>query len=244
MPRLNFLFDGDLSDIDYTRPNIIHTMNQYSYCLFSLDTDFKNAILSSDILLPDGIGICFLNYFLYGKFLKKIAGADIHQHLMAQLNYNGGKCFYLGSNELTLARIQDRVAIDYPNIICETFSPPFKNSFSDDDNIGMIDKINAFSPDILWVGMTAPKQEKWVYANAAALNVKTIASIGAVFDFFAATQKRPASFWINLGLEWFIRLITEPRRLWKRYLIYGPYFIFLISKAKAALLYNKFAHSS
>lgn len=241
MRGLNFLFNGALSDIDIRKKNIICTMNQYSYCMLTKDVDFKNAILSSDVLLPDGIGICFFNFFLYGKFPQKIAGADLHQHLMEQLNQNGGKCFYLGSSEETLSKIKDRVAVEFPNISCNSFSPPFKNEFTAFDNKIMIDKINAYEPDILWVGMTAPKQEKWVYVNAPALKVKTIASIGAVFDFFATTHKRPASFWINIGLEWLIRLITEPRRLWKRYLIYGPYFFYLMTKAKAALLFNKSA---
>lgn len=244
MPQLNFLFDGNLSEIDYTKRNIIHTMNQYSYCLLNNDIEFKNAILSSDVLLPDGIGICLLNYILFGKFPRKIAGADLHQHFLERLNENSGKCFYLGASEQTLIKIKNRISVEYPNIICETYSPPFKTSFSPEDNNKMIEKINAFMPDILWVGMTAPKQEKWVYANAKDLKVKTVASIGAVFDFFADTHKRPATFWINLGLEWFIRLVNEPRRLWKRYLIYGPYFMYLITKRKFTLLFNKSAHFS
>ena len=89
----------------------------------------------------------------------------------------------------------------------------------------MIKAVNRFQPEVLFVGMTAPKQEKWSFQHKDQLNTKIICSIGAVFDFYAGTVERPSPFWINLGLEWFIRLIKEPKRMWKRYLYYGPIFI-------------------
>ena len=80
--------------------------------------------------------------------------------------------------------------------------------------------------------MTAPKQEKWVNKNKVKLKIPIIASIGAVFDFYAGNIKRPSKFWINMGLEWFIRLLQEPRRLWKRNFIATPQYIFQILKYK------------
>jgi N-acetylglucosaminyldiphosphoundecaprenol N-acetyl-beta-D-mannosaminyltransferase len=88
----------------------------------------------------------------------------------------------------------------------------------------MLEAIRKFSPDVLFVGMTAPKQEKWVEACRGSIRAGVVCSIGAVFDFYAGTVKRPSAFWIRLNLEWFIRLLNEPRRLWKRYLIYSPLF--------------------
>ena len=100
------------------------------------------------------------------------------------------------------------------------------------DNQQMITAVNAFMPDVLFVGMTAPKQEKWSFTNKAALDAKIICSIGAVFDFYAGTVVRPHPFWIKLRLEWFVRLLKEPKRMWKRYLYYGPVFIKFILKKK------------
>jgi N-acetylglucosaminyldiphosphoundecaprenol N-acetyl-beta-D-mannosaminyltransferase len=80
--------------------------------------------------------------------------------------------------------------------------------------------------------MTAPKQEKWAHQNRAQLNTKMICCIGAVFDFYACTTKRPSKVWINLGFEWLGRLISEPKRLWKRYLYFGPIFLWHITKTK------------
>ncbi len=96
----------------------------------------------------------------------------------------------------------------------------------------MVNAVNDFQPDVLFVGMTAPKQEKWVYKHKDRLDAKIICAIGAVFDFYAGTVDRPQQFWINLGLEWFIRLYKEPKRMWKRYLYYGPVFVFHILKER------------
>jgi N-acetylglucosaminyldiphosphoundecaprenol N-acetyl-beta-D-mannosaminyltransferase len=94
----------------------------------------------------------------------------------------------------------------------------------------MIAAVNEVKPDVLFVGMTAPKQEKWGHANKKKLDAKTICAIGAVFDFYAGTVERPSQFWINLQLEWFIRLVKEPKRMWRRYLYYGPFFLYLLLK--------------
>lgn len=81
-----------------------------------------------------------------------------------------------------------------------------------------------FHPKFLFIGMTAPKQEKWAYANKEFLEAPIICSIGAVFDFYAGTVKRPGKAWINWGLEWLVRFAKEPRRMWVRYGYYGPVF--------------------
>ncbi len=99
----------------------------------------------------------------------------------------------------------------------------------------MLNAINTFSPDVVFVGMTAPKQEKWVYQNFQRMNTRIICSIGAVFDFYAGSVNRPSAFWINLKLEWFIRLLKAPKRLWKRYLVYSPLFFVDLILFKAGI---------
>ena len=96
----------------------------------------------------------------------------------------------------------------------------------------MIDAVNEFKPDVLFVGMTAPKQEVWTYLNKDRLNAGAICAIGAVFDFYAGTISRPSVFWQYLGLEWFGRLLREPKRMYKRYLICGPLFLLMLLKTK------------
>jgi N-acetylglucosaminyldiphosphoundecaprenol N-acetyl-beta-D-mannosaminyltransferase len=226
------IYNGDLNQLAVTDKTLINTINQYSFCIAEQDSAFKAALQGSDILLPDGMAIVAAVRLLTGQKIKKIAGADIHLHLLQELNQKEGSCFYLGSSENTLRKIRERLAIEFPNIKVGTFSPAYTPEFSLDENKEMVDAVNAFQPDVLFIGMTAPKQEKWAHVHKEQLGAKIICSIGAVFDFYAGTVTRPHRFWISLRLEWFIRLVKEPRRMWKRYLYYGPVFIGLILKEK------------
>lgn len=229
---LNYsIYSDDLKRISLDDKFVISTLNPYSFLVAEKDEKFKQALHESDILLPDGQGIVWAEKFLYGKTIKKIAGYDLFDYLIKQLNVNSGKCFFLGSTDSTLLKIKNKIKLEFPRIIVESYSPPFKDKFNEEDNSIMIEKINKFKPDVLFVGMTAPKQEKWVYENKERLSVPIIASIGAVFDFYAGNVKRPSQFWINLGLEWLIRFLQEPRRLFKRNM-YSIVFIFKILKAK------------
>jgi N-acetylglucosaminyldiphosphoundecaprenol N-acetyl-beta-D-mannosaminyltransferase len=222
----------NLGDLKFDSKCIINTVNQYSYVIAQKDPAFKSALMHSDILLPDGIGIVAAVKLINNENIKKIAGADVHQHFLNKLNEEGGSCFYLGSSEKTLAHIKKKINDDYPSIRVGSYSPPFKKIFSKEENDVMINVVNEFKPDVLFVGMTAPKQEVWSHVNKELLNVATICSIGAVFDFFAGTVERPSKFWRDIGLEWFIRLVREPRRMYKRYVVYGPLFIIMLLRVK------------
>lgn len=224
------VFSEELSDINIKERHIINTINPHSYCVAMQDSEFKSALLNSDILLPDGIGIVVATRILFKKTIKKIAGDDLHSYLLEKANTDKLKVFYLGSSQHTLDHIHKRLAKEYPFVEASFFSPPYKEKFSNEDNIIMQDKINVFKPDILFVGMTAPKQEKWVQANKSKLNTTVICSIGAVFDFYAGTMRRPPKWMIILGLEWLGRLLKEPKRMWERNFHSTPKFLFDIFK--------------
>ncbi|MDA3779580.1 MAG: WecB/TagA/CpsF family glycosyltransferase [Bacteroidales bacterium] len=226
------IFEGELKDLDIDSKKVINTINAYSYVLAKKDREFRNSLQKSDILLPDGFPIVAAISLLSNIKISKIAGEDVFFHLLNQLNQKAGKVFFLGSSGETLAKIYSRLSAESPNVKAYFFSPPFKVEFTANENREMIEAVNKIKPDVLFVGMTAPKQEKWVYANKTELNTKIICSIGAVFDFYAETVKRPSKFWINLRLEWFIRLINEPERLWKRYLLYSPQFFIDVINSK------------
>ncbi|MFV5693014.1 WecB/TagA/CpsF family glycosyltransferase [Flavobacterium sp. LT1R49] len=237
IPLLNYaVYNGNLSEAVLSDKTLINTINQYSFCMALQDAEFKQALEQSDILLPDGMAIVAAMRLLKAGKINKIAGADIHLHLLKDLNEKGGSCFYLGSSENTLLKIKERLSIEFPNVRVQTYSPPFKTKFSAQENQEMIASINTFVPDVVFVGMTAPKQEKWAFQHKALLHTQTICTIGAVFDFYAGTVSRPSSFWINLRLEWFIRLVKEPKRMWKRYLYYGPVFIAYVFRTKMGLV--------
>lgn len=212
---------------------VINTINAYSWVMTNTNPTFKEALRTSDVLLPDGVGVVIAARLLAGAQIHKIAGADLHRLLLELLERKGGRCFYLGAAETTLEKIKRRLSVEYPSIKVGTFSPPYKAEFSEEDNREMIARIQAFAPDVVFVGMTAPKQETWIYRNHASIDTSVICGIGAVFDFYAGTKKRPPRWMIRLGLEWFGRLISEPRRMWKRYIVYNCVFLYDIFRRYA-----------
>ena len=222
------LYNFPLSRLEPGKKLLINTLNAYSFKLVQNDENFLIALRGSDILLPDGISIVLAALLLYRQRLKKIAGADLFFYEMERINQAGGKCFFLGSSEETLKLIRDNAANEYPGLKIYTYSPPYKPEFSKEDNKAMIEAVNAVSPDVLFVGMTAPKQEKWAYNNFSDLRAGHVCCIGAVFDFYAGTFRRAPAWMIFIGLEWFYRLIMEPRRMWRRYLIGNITFVYLI----------------
>ena len=141
------------------------------------------------------------------------------------------KVMFMGSSQKVLDLIVKRAAEVYPHLKVVTYSPPYKPEFSDEDNKAIIDAINAANPDLLWIGMTAPKQEKWTYSHWEELNIHChVGTIGAVFDFFAGTVERAPIWWQEHGLEWLYRLIKEPKRMWRRYIIGNALFLWNMVK--------------
>jgi N-acetylglucosaminyldiphosphoundecaprenol N-acetyl-beta-D-mannosaminyltransferase len=220
------IYTGSIEDIFISNDSkIINTINPHSYCVGKKDQLFRNALKQSDILLPDGVGIIIAALILKLKRIKQNSGPHLHTALLEKLNNEGKSCFYLGSSEETLKLIESRLKKEFPLIHAGFYSPPFKETFTEEDNQKMIMAINSFKPDILFVGMTAPKQEKWVFSNHHMLNAGIICCIGAVFDFYAGKIKMPNRIFFKLGLVWLIRLFQEPKRMWKRNFISTPQFL-------------------
>ena len=218
-------------------PHYFVCANPHSIQVAHNDEKFMIALKSSDMLTPDGIGIVLASRILNGNIKYRVTGSDIFWGLSKSLDDKcQGRYYFLGSSEEVLTKIREKMENEYPGItVVGTYSPPFKTKFSDDDNKKMIDAINAAKPDVLWVGMTAPKQEKWIYENKDKLNVKFIGAIGAVFDFYAGTVKRSHPIFQRMGLEWLPRLLQEPRRLWRRNFISNPIFMLRVFRQRLGL---------
>ena len=212
---------------------LINTINAHSYNTALKDPAFAEALLRGDALIPDGASIVLAFKLLRHEKIERTAGWDLFLYEMDKLNRKGGTCFFLGSSEDTLRKIKVKAVRLYPNIRVETYSPPYKPEFSDEENRQIIEAINKANPDLLWIGMTAPKQEKWVYTHWKELDIHChCGAIGAVFDFFAGTVERAPKWWQEHSLEWLYRLIKEPRRMWKRYISGNMLFLINIVKEK------------
>lgn len=215
---------------------LINTINAHSYNTAQNDELFAEALKNGDYLIPDGASIVKACRWLGCKSQPKerVAGWDLFEFEMGRLNTKGGRCMFMGSSEKVLSLIVEKAKTVYPNIEVVTYSPPYKPEFSEEDNRHIIKAINDANPDLLWIGMTAPKQEKWTYMHWDELDIHChVGTIGAVFDFFAGTYKRAPHWWQEHSLEWLYRLIMEPSRMWRRYVIGNPLFLMNIHKEKS-----------
>lgn len=225
---------------------LVNTINAHSFNTAQNDELFAQALSQGDYLLPDGASIVMACRWLNGKSQPKerIAGWDFFAYEMGKLNDGctnspqvneevKKKVMFMGSSETVLEKIRKRAAMDYPNLEVITYSPPYKMKFSDEDNEEIIRAINETKPNLLWIGMTAPKQEKWTWEHWKELDINChVGTIGAVFDFYAGTMERAPLWMQQYSLEWLYRLLKEPRRMWRRYLIGNPVFLWNIMKEK------------
>ena len=222
---------------------LINTINAHSFNTAKKDQLFAEALTNGDVLIPDGVSIVKACKWIKAKSQPKerIAGWDLFSFEMEKLERESEELrtkseeskivMFMGSSQKVLDLIVKRAAVDYPHLKVVTYSPPYKPEFSDEDNKAIIDAINAANPDLLWIGMTAPKQEKWTYSHWNELNIHChVGTIGAVFDFFAGTVERAPIWWQEHGLEWLYRLIKEPKRMWRRYIIGNSLFLWNMTK--------------
>lgn len=189
---------------------VINTISPNSYGITTKDKEFEIALKSTDYLVLDGVYFAFASLLLQGTNIKRNQGPDVFYHFIARLNKISGRAFFLGSSKFTLTKIKNRTITEYPNISLDVFSPPFRAEFTEEENDIMIEKINTFQPDILFIGLTCPKQEKWALKNRDQINAGLIISIGNVFDWFAGTQKPIHPFWFKIRMGWLIRIFLRP----------------------------------
>ena len=222
---------------------LINTINAHSFNTAKKDQLFADALTNGDVLIPDGVSIVKACRWIKAKSQPKerIAGWDLFSFEMEKLERESEglrtkgeeskTVMFMGSSQKVLDLIVKRAAVDYPHLKVVTYSPPYKPEFSDEDNRAIIDAINDANPDLLWIGMTAPKQEKWTYSHWKELNIHChVGTIGAVFDFFAGTVERAPLWWQEHGLEWLYRLLKEPKRMWRRYIIGNTLFLWNMTK--------------
>jgi N-acetylglucosaminyldiphosphoundecaprenol N-acetyl-beta-D-mannosaminyltransferase len=210
--------------------------NPHSLNVARKDECFHQALLRSDVLVADGVGLTALaRLFRKGSF-PRVTGTEYFEKVMCALNSaepllgRKGRVFFFGSTNAVLKRIATHLSEVYPNVeLTGALSPPY-GDWGSELEFDMVENIRASKPDVLWIGMTAPKQEKWAEKNRQILNVPVIGSIGAVFDFFAGTYPRAPQWACATGLEWLVRLVREPRRMWRRTVVSLPSFAMYTSK--------------
>jgi len=208
----------------YITVNNVHTMIEGFR-----DESYQNIINNSFLSIPDGKPLQIVARLKGNKEISRLFGPSVMEKFINWGREDGIRHFFFGSSEENLEKLKKAIEEKYPGTNIEgMISPPFQ-PMSEWDNERFIRSINEAKPDFIWIGLGAPKQERWMYDNYKNIHAGLMFGIGAGFAYVAGDTKHAPRWMKNLALEWLYRLIQEPKRLWKRYLTTIPQFLFFAS---------------
>jgi N-acetylglucosaminyldiphosphoundecaprenol N-acetyl-beta-D-mannosaminyltransferase len=194
------------------------------------DTKVLESVNASFLATPDGMPVVWLGKLKGYKNINRVYGPDLLLRMCQISEEKGYRNYFYGSTPEVLEKLLDNLRKMFPGLaISGAYSPPFRSLIEEEDKKN-IEMLNAADSDIIWVGLGSPKQDIWMSQHRGLLNSTVMIGVGAAFDFIAGIKKQ-APFWMQKsGLEWFFRLINEPARLWKRYLVGNSVFLCLICR--------------
>ena len=194
--------------------------------------DIHNA---AGMVTPDGMPMAWMLRLGGHRHADRVCGPELMPALFAASEARGDRHFLYGATEDTLARLRLRLLSIAPDAhIVGTLSPPFRALTAEEDR-AIVGRINDARPDVVWVGLSTPKQEYWMARHRALLEAPVLIGVGAAFDIQAGVMPRAPKFIRRTGFEWTYRLVREPRRLWRRYLANNPRFVAMVALQKAGL---------
>jgi N-acetylglucosaminyldiphosphoundecaprenol N-acetyl-beta-D-mannosaminyltransferase len=193
------------------------------------DRLFRDICNGASAVLPDGIPLLWASRILGAPIPGRVAGSDLLGELSRVAEMKGYTCFLLGSTSEVVGRLEKALLRRFPGLrVAGSFAPPLAAVFSDSTNEEILRRVNAVRPDILWVGLGAPRQELWIHGNLGRLDVRLAIGVGAAFDMCSGSIRRAPTWMQKAGLEWFYRFLREPRRLFRRYFIDAAPFLPLV----------------
>lgn len=191
------------------------------------DEEIRQLHNRAGLVTPDGMPLVWANHLQGNRHVTRVYGPDLMLAVCEASAQKGYKHFFYGGADGVPELLAEKLKDQFPHLqVVGTYSPPFRELTPEEDEniIRMIDESGA---DVVWVGLSTPKQERWMGAHLNRLQAPVMIGVGAAFDFHSG-RKTQAPVWMQKsGLEWFYRLVTEPRRLWKRYLINNPQFVYM-----------------
>ena len=213
------------------KSSYIVTPNAAHIVLLQKDEEFRKAYESASLVLADGMPLIWVSKFLGVPLKQKISGSDLLPKLCEVAAEKGFRVFLLGGRSGAALKSAEALKKNYSTLqIVGIYSPPFGFEKDKTENDKITKMIISSKTDILFIGLGAPKQEKWIYTHYKELNIPVSIGVGVTFEFIAGIVKRAPKWMQKIGLEWFFRLLQEPKRLWKRYLIGNTIFILLVLK--------------
>ena len=193
------------------------------------------------LVCPDGMPLVWISHWRGAKGVERVYGPDLMRAISTRSAARGYRHFYFGGAPGVADKLAASLVAAYPGLeVAGTYCPPFR-ALTPEEDAEVVARINAAAPDIVWVGLSTPKQERWMASHVGRINAPVLIGVGAAFDFLAGI-KRQAPVWMQKrGLEWLFRLCTEPRRLWRRYAYIVPGFLVL---AAGELIHQGFSSTN
>ena len=197
------------------------------------DPKFKKILNSADLVVPDGMPLVWLGRFHGRKLRRRVYGPELMESFF-QATRSKYRHFFYGGLPGVSTRLGQLMREKYEIKVVGEYSPPFR-ALSPQEDDEVVARIHAAQPDIIWVGLSTPKQERWMYEHRTRLRVPVAVGVGAAFDLNSGSAKQAPRWMREHGLEWSFRLLQEPRRLWRRYLVYGSEFVWSVASELLSL---------
>jgi N-acetylglucosaminyldiphosphoundecaprenol N-acetyl-beta-D-mannosaminyltransferase len=189
------------------------------------DEAFRNILNRAFLCTPDGMPLVWVGRLKGEKQMDRVYGPDLMLALMRISEGEGWRHFFYGGANGTAELLRTRLLARFPKLqITGIYEPPFR-PLNDQERQSLAEQIRVARPDVMWIGLSTPKQERFMAENLDGLDVTLMIGVGAAFDFHAGKVKQAPRWMQRSGLEWFYRLCREPKRLWKRYFKNNPLFI-------------------
>lgn len=193
------------------------------------DPSFRAILNAADLVVPDGMPLVWLSRIRGPSLQRRVYGPELMLAFCEHTARKGYRHFFYGGGPGVPQVLAQTLTSRFPGLeVAGTCSPPFRPLTPAEDE-EIVATINGARPDVLWVGLSTPKQERWMYEHQDRLTVPVAVGVGAAFDINSGQVKQAPVWMREHGLEWLFRLVQEPRRLWRRYLVLGPKFVFYVS---------------
>jgi len=211
------------------RGKYIVVSNAYDVVVSRKNSRIRNAVNSSALTVSDGISLVILARIKGFPVKKRVYGPDLMLNFLKIAQEKGYSSFFYGTTEATLGLLLRYLKSEFPDLrISGWYAPPFREMTKEEDE-KVTELINDSKPDVIWVGLGCPKQQLWMHSHKDAFQAPVMIGVGAAFDFLAGVKPQAPPWIRNNGFEWLFRLVTEPKRLWRRYLIAYPVFVYYIT---------------
>jgi N-acetylglucosaminyldiphosphoundecaprenol N-acetyl-beta-D-mannosaminyltransferase len=199
------------------------------------DQEFTKVLNTSSLVVPDGMPLVWIGRRRGFPLARRVYGPELMETFCAQTASEGCRHFLYGGAPHIAERLADRLTARFPGLqIAGTFCPPFR-ALTQDEDMKIVDLIQRSHADVVWVGLSTPKQERWMFEHKDKLGVPVLIGVGAAFDFHAGRMKQAPRWMRENGFEWLFRLAQEPRRLWRRYILNGSEFVFNLALQELGL---------